>query len=96
MAVIFPDLEPRMKEPSVVYVTAHFDGNGPLLRTEIVSIGLGDAYDRLDREYIELEINKRAILWTQAGRPTVMNSDVIEMMATDLRRTYQEMVDIGS
>ncbi|KAG9551355.1 hypothetical protein KCU71_g14449, partial [Aureobasidium melanogenum] len=86
----------KMKEPSIVCVTAHFDGKGRLLRTEVDSIGLEDAYDRLDREYIELEINKRAILWTEAWRPPAMNFDVIELMATDLRRMYQEMVDFGS
>ncbi|KAI4735960.1 hypothetical protein E4T50_13532 [Aureobasidium sp. EXF-12298] len=85
-----------MKEPSTIYVTAHFDGNGRLLRTEVDSIGLEDAYDRLDREYIELEINKRVVLWTEVWKPTAMNCYVIELMATDLRRTYQRMVDIDS
>ncbi|KAH0012287.1 hypothetical protein KCU78_g9755, partial [Aureobasidium melanogenum] len=86
----------KMKEPSTIYVTAHFDGNGRLLRTEVDSIGLEDAYDRLDREYIELEINKRMVLWTEVWKPTAMNCYVIELMATDLRRTYQRMVDIDS
>ncbi|KAH0369744.1 hypothetical protein KCU65_g3171, partial [Aureobasidium melanogenum] len=84
----------ELKESSTVYVTAHFDGNGPLLRAEIESVGLEDAYDRLDREYIELEFNRRTIVWTEAWRPTAMTFDVIELMATDLRLTYREMVDI--
>lgn len=84
----------EMKKSSIVYVTAHFDGNGPLLRTEIGSVGLEDAYDRLDREYIELELNKRMISWTEAWKPTAMTFNVIELMATDLRITYQEMVDV--
>lgn len=85
----------KMKKSLTVYVTAHFDGNGRLVRTEVDSVfGLEDALDRLDREYIELEFNRRTIVWMEAWRPTTMTFDIIELMATDLRMTYHEMVDI--
>ncbi|CAD0091132.1 unnamed protein product [Aureobasidium mustum] len=81
----------RMKKPSRMYVTTKFDGDGPLLDMGFEGFRLGDAYDRLDDEYIEIEFDELVIRWKEAWKPAAMTPEVIETMAADLRKMYKEM-----
>lgn len=81
----------RMRAPSYMYLTAKFDGNGPLIKTEAKGHRIKQAYNRLDCEYIEMEFEKLMIRWTESWKPATLTFEVIETLALELRRMYQNM-----
>ncbi|CAD0093428.1 unnamed protein product [Aureobasidium vineae] len=81
----------RMKTPSYFYVVVNFDAEASI-HLEGSFFGFEDAYERLDVEYIKQEVERVARNWAARYKDTAMTFDVVEMMAGELRKMYQEMV----
>jgi hypothetical protein len=79
------------KTPSSMHVVVKFTPNGPL-RTSIVYNHFEEAYERLDLEYIKLELERVTRYWREGWKPAAMTYEVIHIMAADLKKMYNEMV----
>jgi hypothetical protein len=77
--------------PSRMHVVVKFTPNSPL-RTSIFYNHFEEAYERLDLEYIKLELKRVTQYWRECWRPAAMTYEVIHIMAADLRKMYNEMV----
>jgi hypothetical protein len=77
--------------PSRMHVVVKFTLNSHL-RTSIVYNHFEEAYERLDLEYIKLELKRVTQYWRECWKPAAMTYEVIHIMAADLRKMYNEMV----
>jgi hypothetical protein len=74
-----------------MHVVVKFTPNSPL-RTSIFYNHFEEAYERLDLEYIKLELKRVTQYWRECWKPAAMTYEVIHIMAADLRKMYNEMV----
>jgi hypothetical protein len=79
------------ERPSRMHVVVKFTPDSPL-RTSIVYNQFEKAYERLDLEYIKLELKRVTQYWREGWKPAAMTYEVIHIMAADLRKMYNEMV----
>jgi hypothetical protein len=77
--------------PARMQVVVKFTPNAPL-RTSVVYNRFEEAYERLDLEYIKLELGRVTRYWRHGLKPNAMTFEVIHFMAADLEKMYREMV----
>lgn len=82
----------RWAMPSYMQLTVRFDREGGPLDIRVSYHFFKSAYERLDLEYIKLEVEKVTLRWKEVWKPAAMTFEVIQKMAKDLGKMHREMV----
>lgn len=86
----------RWAVPSCMQLMVKFDPDGRPLDIWVNYHFFETAYERLDLEYIKLEVEKVTLRWKEVWKPAAMTFEVIQKMAEDLGRMHRDLVDIHS
>jgi len=82
----------RWAWPSYMQLMVKFDPQGGPLHTWIGYMFFKGAYERLDLEYIKLELERVTLRWKEVWKPAAMTFEVIQKMAEDLGKMHRELV----
>lgn len=82
----------RWAFPSYMQLMVKFNPEGKPLDIWVKYRFFESAYERLDLEYIKLEVDKVTLRWKEVWKPAAMTFEVIQKMPEDLGKMHREMV----